>query len=97
MGIKTLRGFDSPPYKRAREVMDEKPFEHIGHYGTTLVAQRCDFKGGVVITRPKDITNEQCASDIIEIAAWHAIHIHPHLSGFSGYDNIEIALKRAAR
>lgn len=75
------------------EWMNDKPFEHTGHYGTSLKANRCDFKNGVVIRRPTGLSHEQYTSDLFEIAAWHAIHIHPKLNGFQGYDCIRIELK----
>jgi hypothetical protein len=72
------------------EFMNEKPFEHTGHYGTTLRADRCDFVGGAKITTPEGNTEAQFASDMMEIGAWHAIHIHPRLNGFQGYDCLDI-------
>lgn len=76
------------------EWMNEKPFEHTGHYGTTLTANRCDFVGGAKITTPASTTEAQFASDMMEIGAWHAIHIHPHLNGFRGYDCLDIVPER---
>lgn len=75
------------------EWMGEKPFEHRGSHGTILTADRCDFKGGVAVDKPKDITDENFAQDMMEIAAWHAIHIHPNLNGFQGYDCVDITIK----
>jgi hypothetical protein len=72
------------------ELMNEKPFEHTGHYGTKLTADRCDFNGGVTITVPPGLSDENLASDLMEIAAWHAIHVYPHLNGFFGYDWLSI-------
>jgi hypothetical protein len=74
--------------------MNEKPFEHTGHYGTTLTANRCDFQHGVAITCPPNISDTHLVSDMMEIAAWHAIHIHPNLNGFQGYDCIRIELRK---
>lgn len=74
-------------------IMNEKPFEHRAHHGTWLRANRCDFKHGVAIVRPPGLSREQFASDLIEIAAFHAIHIHPHLNGFQGYDCLRIELR----
>jgi hypothetical protein len=72
--------------------MNDKPFEHTGSHGTTLTADRCDFSTGVVIDKPLDITTQHFAQDMMEIAAWHAIHIHPKLNGFQGYDVFQITL-----
>jgi hypothetical protein len=74
------------------EFMNEKPFEHRGSHGTILTADRCDFRGDVIVDKPKDITYKHFAQDMMEIAAWHAIHIHPKLNGFQGYDAFEITL-----
>jgi hypothetical protein len=73
--------------------MNEKPFEHQAHHGTWLRANRCDFQHGVAIIRPPAISDEHFASDMMEIAAWHALQIHPHLNGFQGYDAVRIELR----
>jgi hypothetical protein len=72
--------------------MNDRPFEHRGHWGTVLTADRCDFAGGVSVSKPKGITEKHLIQDMMEIAAWHAVHIHPHLNGFQGYDAFEITL-----
>jgi hypothetical protein len=72
--------------------MNDSPFEHTGHYGTKLTADRCDFSSGVVVDKPLDITTAHLIQDMMEIAAWHAMHIHPHLNGFQGYDAFHITL-----
>lgn len=76
------------------EFRNEKPFMHTAHFGTTLEAERSDFKTGVTLTCPPGISDEHLVSDVMEIAAWHAIHIHPRLNGFQGYDCVRISLKK---
>jgi hypothetical protein len=64
-------------------IMNEKPFEHSGCYGTMLTADRCDFKNGAQVVVPKGITQAQ---DMLEIGAYHSTRILPKLNGFHGYD-----------
>lgn len=72
--------------------MNERAFEHTGRYGTKLTADRCDFSTGVEVDKPLNITMQHLIQDMMEIAAWHAMHVHPHLNGFQGYDAFEITL-----
>lgn len=74
-------------------VMNEKAFAHMMGHGTVAEASRCDFKDGLTLKRPSRITAEQFASDLMELAGWHATNILPRLNGFQGYDCIKITIK----
>lgn len=68
--------------------LNDQSFSHYGHYGTYFEATRCDFRDGVKVTdAPKD--KAWLASDVAEMATYHALNIHPRLNGFQGYDCIK--------
>lgn len=69
--------------------MNEKPFNHMGRFGTFAECERCDLTKPMIVKKPKDISEENFLSDISEVVAWHAIHILPKLKSFSGYDTIK--------
>jgi len=75
------------PEKFMGKFLNEKEFDHYCRHGSIFVASRCDFKGGVKIKNPPDNTN-YLLRDVAEMIGYHAMAIHPHLNGFSGYDNI---------
>lgn len=74
--------------------MNDKPYSHTGRYGTTISCDRCDFKTPVTVASEfvgAGGTSEdwqKVTADVAEAMAYHAIHIHPELNGFSGYDTI---------
>jgi hypothetical protein len=51
-----------------RELLNEKPFGHVMRYGTAADASRCDFADGLTLERPRQITEAQFASDLLELA-----------------------------
>lgn len=59
-----------------------KPFEHSAHRGTFLKAGRCDLQGGYTLYRPRNLTDEQFASDVAEIFCWYYANIVPELNGW---------------
>lgn len=67
-----------------RETWNEKPFEHICHYGTVFKADRHDFVGGVTAYVPEYLTPEEIMADAVELGAWHWANIVPQLNGFTG-------------
>ena len=65
----------------------EKSFSHQGPNGSFLTATRCDFRDGLVIERPKKISDAEFAVDMATIFGYHALNIQPGLhGGFNGYD-----------
>lgn len=70
----------------------DKPFSHEGRYGTRLLAKRCDFAGGVTLVVPQNQTRERFASDMMQIAGYHAATILPDLNGFAGYDVVRVVI-----
>ncbi len=43
-----------------------------------------------IVSNPGYIkSNELIAQNVAEFIAWHAIHIHPLLNGFSGYNRLK--------
>lgn len=69
--------------------MNEKPFTHTSKNGTVFKAARCDLRGGVKVYAPAHLDHEDMMADAAQVAAFHAVNIHPHLNGFAGYDCIE--------
>lgn len=67
--------------------LNEKSFSHLCHYGTYFEAARCDFRDGVKVTNAPKMP-DRLASDVAEMATYHALNIHPQLNGFQGYDCI---------
>lgn len=77
------------------EVDPSRSFQHTGRYGTRLDAQRMDFKSGVVISKPKNITDTHFASDMTEIIGWWVENIKanfPPVHGFSGFDCLNLTV-----
>lgn len=72
--------------------MNDKPFEHLSHYGTKFVAPKADFREGVIIFRSPGLTQLQLLADLSEMIGYHAVNIHPELNGFSGYDCINFKI-----
>lgn len=71
---------------------NEKPFSHRSANGTNFKADRCDFKNGVMVERPLDISDAQLCADFSEFGAFHALAIHERLKGFAGYDCISYTI-----
>jgi hypothetical protein len=63
--------------------------EYTARFGTVFISDpKLD---NIVISKNKDIFNSDetyLVRDCMEFAAWHAIHIHPRLDSFQGYDTI---------
>lgn len=66
------------------KVLNERPLEHRCRNGTTFMAARCDFVGGVTAYVPLHLTLEEIIADAVELGAWHALNILPQLNGFTG-------------
>lgn len=71
--------------------VNEEPFSHTSSNGTTFTADRCDFQGGVRITKGK-ISIEKYTVDVAEMIAYHVTWIRPKLNGFQGYDAIQYVI-----
>ena len=72
-----------------KEILNEKPFQHLSRFGTEFKCTRCDFRAPVLYTvLSNDIPNQNLMSDVAEMIAFHAMDIWPNLNGFSGYDCI---------
>jgi hypothetical protein len=76
--------------------MNDKPFDHVSHFGTKFVAPKADFRDGVIIHRSVHLDDVHFLSDLAEMIGYHAVNIHPELNGFQGYDciNFKIMLDR---
>ena len=64
------------------------PIEHTCSNGTTFSCSCGDLSDVVHVWHMWHITDEQRCADFMEFGAWHALWIHPHLNGFSGYDAV---------
>ena len=74
--------------------LNENRFEHQSHYGTIFTADRCDFRSGVKVEIPKNMSRENLMSDVSEMVAYHALNIFNQLNGFQGYDCINYLSKK---
>ena len=74
---------------RGSEPLNDKPFEHTSHRGTTFKCQRCDFAAPITISGPLSMA---VLEDLAEMIGWHAVNIRPELNGFAGYDCITLNL-----
>ena len=72
--------------------LNEKPFSHSCRHGTAFESERCDFKTGVKVVKPENITEVNLGADFAEFGSFHAMHILERLNGFQGYDCIEFAI-----
>lgn len=61
-------------------------YSHVGYNGTKITAAHKNLTGGVEVVVPEDMAMELVIADVAEAIAFHAIHIHPTLNGFAGYD-----------
>jgi hypothetical protein len=84
--------------------MNDKPFSHTSRYGTRFESTRCDLREGIKVTPAEPLIGvtipcdgrisegERVVSDLAQMVAYHAMHIHPQLDlragGFVGYDCI---------
>lgn len=67
--------------ERFGKIQDE-PFQWRSEHGTWFTGT-CDLHGGVTVSRPR---SEIKLEEFMCFGAWHAIHVHGDLNGFSGYD-----------
>lgn len=74
-------------------IANDKPYEHRSSNGTLFTCNRCDLREPVKVTRPSRLSDTHFAQDIGEFAAYHALHIHPCLNGFPGYDTIRYEIE----
>ncbi|WP_274644197.1 hypothetical protein [Pseudomonas serbica] len=74
--------------------MCERKFGHNCKNGTEIKADRCDFKTGVTVIKPANISDVKFCQDISEFSSFHAMHIRDDLhEGFCGYDNISFTIE----
>jgi len=71
-----------------KEIMNAKSIEHMSRNGTVFKSERGDLRSGVMVVSSWDVGMGEMCADFAEFAAWHALHIHPNLNGFGGYDAI---------
>lgn len=70
--------------------INDKPFDHTTRRGVTFTCDRSDLSTPIYITGlHRSPLVMEVAQATAEFAAWHALHIHPHLNGFRGYDSLE--------
>jgi hypothetical protein len=70
------------------KITGETPISHTGRNGTHFECQRADLRSDVIVTFSWKISPSQMMEDATEFGAWHALNIHAHLNGFSGYDTV---------
>jgi len=75
------------------EFMNENKWEHCCSNGTVFTCERCDFTVPIVVSPPLSLKPSHFWQDLAEMIGYHAIHIHPNLNGFAGYDTIEFEIK----
>lgn len=76
------------------KLFNEQRFEYHASYGTIFKCSRNDFKESIIVTNKFPISIEQLLQDVAEMSSYHRAEIHPKLNGFSGYDTLNITLKR---
>lgn len=69
--------------------IENKPFEYNSRNGTWFTADRCDFRGGVVVRTRPGLPLDKLAQDISDMVGYHATNINEHLPSFQGYNAIE--------
>jgi hypothetical protein len=74
--------------------LNDKPFEYHSRNGTQFNAARCDFRGGVDVKVFKHSSQTAVLQDFVEMAAYHALHIHSQLNGFQGYDCVPFRIEK---
>ena len=72
--------------------ISERPFEHSCRFGTKFTADHCDFETGLIIHKPKDISEENFIKDIAAVIGYHAVAILPDLKRFNGYGSFDIKI-----
>lgn len=72
--------------------LNENPYEHISSNGTRFTSDRCDFRTGVLVEKPDNITEERYLQDIGEFVGYHFANIWENLNGFSGYAAISYTI-----
>lgn len=64
-------------------------YEHIASNGIWFEAERADFSSGVNVFVKPHHSEEDVAKATAEMAAQHAMFVHPELKRFTGYDTVE--------
>lgn len=72
--------------------LNEQPFEHESSNGASFRCSRSDFFTDISVTMPKGLPAAKFAADVAEMAAHHALNIHPDLNGFAGYDRLRFVI-----
>ncbi len=74
--------------------LNEKPFSHVSMNGTSFASDRCDFKNGVRIKIPADLSDVCLIQDVADMIQYHALNIWEQLNGFAGYSCIVYEVER---
>lgn len=74
----------------SRRTLNDTPFSHNLNDGIEVKAERCDFVGGIDVYVPANVTQEQLASAMLGLGAWHWANIVPELNGFTGPPTVRI-------
>ena len=77
--------------------LNRHPFKHICESGMTVIADRCDFKGGVTIECSVHASELAIAKSFGEAMADHALNILPQLNGFNGYRKLDLTIEKRER
>lgn len=73
-------------------IRNDKPYSHTSRHRTKFKSDRCDFRNGVAVEKPRGITEEHFMMDVSEFIGFHATNILPELNGFQGYGSISYTI-----